>query len=51
MKANVILTPRQKKQIDFKLKKAKQKRLVKSIVFNDKLSADVKISMVRNILI
>lgn len=51
MKANVILTPRQKKQIDFKLKQAKQKRLVKSIIFNDRLSTDTKIAMVRSILI
>lgn len=51
MKANVILTPRQKKQIDFKLKQAKQKRMVKAIIYNDKLTTDVKISMVKNILI
>jgi len=51
MKANVILTPRQKKVIEFKLKQAKQKRMVKSIIYNDKLTTDVKISMVKNILI
>lgn len=51
MKANVILTPRQQKQVDFKLKQARQKRLVKSVTFNNNLSPDVKIAMIRNILI
>jgi hypothetical protein len=50
-RANVILTPRQKKVIEFKLKQAKQKRMVKSIIYNNDLSADTKIAMVRNILI
>jgi hypothetical protein len=50
-RANVILTPRQRNVINFKLKQAKKKRLIKKIIYNNDLSPDTKIGMVRNIIL
>lgn len=50
MKVNVVLNPKQKKLIESKLKKARQKRIINSIAFNSKLTARVKIGMIQNVL-
>lgn len=50
MKANVNLTPSQKKLIEGKLKQARQKRIVKGILYNPSLSADSKINLITNYL-
>lgn len=50
MKAKVKLTPTQKKLIESKLKKAKDTRIVKGIVYNSKLTSELKISLITNYL-
>lgn len=48
-KKTVILKPYQKALIKKKLKEAKQKRLIKAIVFNKNTSAKDKLSLIRTI--
>jgi hypothetical protein len=50
MKANVILKPNQKKLIDAKLKQARQKRIVKGILYNPNLNSESKLNLITNYL-
>jgi hypothetical protein len=50
MKARVKLTPSQKKLIEAKLKQARQKRIVKGILYNPNLNSESKINLITNYL-
>jgi hypothetical protein len=50
MKAKVILKPNQKKLVDAKLKQARQKRIVKGILYNPSLNSESKINLITNYL-
>jgi hypothetical protein len=50
MKAKVKLTPTQKKVIEYKLKQARQKRIVKGILYNPSLNSESKLNLITNYL-
>jgi hypothetical protein len=50
MRKKVILKPKQKETIDRKLKEAKQKRLIKKTAFDNEMSAQNKLRVIRTIL-
>jgi hypothetical protein len=50
MKAKLILKPNQKKVIEYKLKIARQKRIVKGILYNPNLTSESKLNLISNYL-
>jgi hypothetical protein len=50
MKAKVKLTPNQKRVIEYKLKQARQKRIVKGILYNPSLTSESKLNLISNYL-